>query len=86
MKTIHKYELTGMESFIRVEGFEKVLSVQVQNGAFMVWCEVDNLSMAESMLHVRAVFTGRERPPDTYTYIETVIQSGLVYHFYYKHG
>ena len=68
--------------FIRGAEIKKVLDIQLQDTAAVLWAEVELVDY-NTELQYEIVWTGFEEPKD-FTYVSTIQEpdTGLVYHYY----
>lgn len=85
MKTIHKFDVPptyGMH-MVKIPGFIRWLTVQLQNGVITLWAEVDTDDERVVDTPVVIAWTGQPiRHSAGYTYIGTVQAPPLVHHVY----
>jgi hypothetical protein len=84
MKIIYKYKL-NYEPIQTLENISMVqpLSIQLQDGAPVLWCIVDETTIKPTNYTVSCIWTGEPFSDNIGWYIGT-IQDGLVYHYFIK--
>lgn len=83
MTTVHKFPLAAIPDVeLMMPAGARLLHVGHQDGALMLWAEVDEQAPAERRQFV-VVGTGWGKPADAEVYVGTVqIQNGLVWHVF----
>ena len=80
MKRVFKYNVGVTEMPI---GFKMLLG-GVQNGEFFFWAEIEDTETEAVLFDCQVYGTGQIIESDAYTYLNTIIVSSFVYHFYYR--